>query len=397
MSAASQLESRLRDRLAQLRADNLTRVMRPPAGVDLSSNDYLQLSMHPAVTAAFAAGLGLTALLQSSTATALITSSFTAEGLVSLVPALAIMLGANVGTTLIVQVLSFNIAAVAPVLFIIGLVAFRNGPRSRIKDLGRVAILAAHHDPELLGGEARAVVAVEGAGPVAAPTAAQRPIGDGHPGAMKGQPGQKDELAGDRADGRALPELADMRDGCGVDQQLADIGGDLDREDPAIVAPEPAPGGFHQADVQVGTDIVVVEDLVPAIVDANALAAQDRPEELQLHDMGAQAPEVEEAVAARLDRQEHRDQQAHQGQRQRRGRGAAEGHRECYAGGDHRPVGGGIEAGAPDGAAVDLAPVQVGERADVGGAEHRLRGLRPIDHSRASQLLRRPTRPALPA
>jgi len=89
---------------------------------------------------AFAAGLGLTALLQSSTATALITSSFTSEGLVSLVPALAIMLGANVGTTLIVQILSFNIAAVAPVLFIIGLVAFRSGPRSRIKDIGRVFI-----------------------------------------------------------------------------------------------------------------------------------------------------------------------------------------------------------------------------------------------------------------
>src|SRR6201746_2660568 len=90
--------------------------------------------------AACAAGVGLTALLQSSTATALITSSFTSEGLVSLVPALAIMLGANVGTTLIVQVLSFNIAAVAPVLFIIGLVAFRAGPRSRIKDIGRVFI-----------------------------------------------------------------------------------------------------------------------------------------------------------------------------------------------------------------------------------------------------------------
>ena len=90
--------------------------------------------------AAFAAGVGLTALLQSSTATALITSSFTAEGLVSLVPALAIMLGANVGTSLIVQILSFNIAAVAPVLFILGLVAFRSGPRSRIKDIGRVSI-----------------------------------------------------------------------------------------------------------------------------------------------------------------------------------------------------------------------------------------------------------------
>jgi phosphate:Na+ symporter len=90
--------------------------------------------------AAFAAGLGLTAVLQSSTATGLMTASFTAEGLVGLVPALAIMLGANVGTTLIVQLLSFNVAAAAPVLFIIGLVAFRSGARSRVKDLGRVAI-----------------------------------------------------------------------------------------------------------------------------------------------------------------------------------------------------------------------------------------------------------------
>src|SRR6478672_5466455 len=90
--------------------------------------------------AAFAAGLGLTALLQSSTATALMTASFTTEGMVGLVPALAIMLGANVGTTLIVQVLSFNVAGAAPVLFLIGIVAFRGGARTRIKDIGRVAI-----------------------------------------------------------------------------------------------------------------------------------------------------------------------------------------------------------------------------------------------------------------
>jgi phosphate:Na+ symporter len=89
---------------------------------------------------AFGAGVALTALLQSSTATALMTCSFASEGMVALVPALAIMLGANLGTTLIVQVFSFNVAAVAPVLFIIGLVAFRGGARTRIKDLGRVAI-----------------------------------------------------------------------------------------------------------------------------------------------------------------------------------------------------------------------------------------------------------------
>ena len=89
---------------------------------------------------AFTAGLGLTALLQSSTATGLMATSFVAEGVVALVPALAIMLGANVGTTLIVQVLSFNISAAAPVLFVIGLVAFRSGGRSRLKDSGRIAI-----------------------------------------------------------------------------------------------------------------------------------------------------------------------------------------------------------------------------------------------------------------
>src|SRR4029453_12927109 len=77
--------------------------------------------------AAFAAGLGLTALLKSSTATGLMATSFASEGLVGLVPALAIMLGANVGTTLIVQILSFNISAAAPVLFVFGLVAFRSG------------------------------------------------------------------------------------------------------------------------------------------------------------------------------------------------------------------------------------------------------------------------------
>ena len=53
--------------------------------------------------AAFAAGLGVTAILQSSTATGLMVAGFAAGGAVALVPALAVMLGANVGTTLIVH------------------------------------------------------------------------------------------------------------------------------------------------------------------------------------------------------------------------------------------------------------------------------------------------------
>ena len=66
---------------------------------------------------ALLAGIGVTAVLQSSTATGLMAASFAAGGMVDLVPALAVMLGANFGTTLIVQILSFNITAAAPVLF----------------------------------------------------------------------------------------------------------------------------------------------------------------------------------------------------------------------------------------------------------------------------------------
>ena len=89
---------------------------------------------------AFVAGIFVTALLQSSTATGLMTASFVTAGTVDLVPALAVMLGANVGTTLIVQVLSFNVAALSPILFLIGVIAFKRGGQTRTRDLGRGAI-----------------------------------------------------------------------------------------------------------------------------------------------------------------------------------------------------------------------------------------------------------------
>lgn len=89
---------------------------------------------------ALLAGIGVTTVLQSSTATALMLASFSASGLVELAPALAVMLGANIGTTLIVQVLSFDSSAVAPLLLVVGLIAFNRGNRTIVRDLGRVAI-----------------------------------------------------------------------------------------------------------------------------------------------------------------------------------------------------------------------------------------------------------------
>lgn len=88
---------------------------------------------------AFGAGAAVTVALQSSTATGLMLTAFQAGGLVALAPALAVMLGANVGTTLVVQVLSFDVAAVAPLLVLAGVILFRRA-QDAPHDFGRVLI-----------------------------------------------------------------------------------------------------------------------------------------------------------------------------------------------------------------------------------------------------------------
>ncbi len=89
---------------------------------------------------AFFTGLGVTALLQSSTATGLLATSFAATGVIALAPALAVMLGANVGTALLTQLLSFNAALAGPPLVLAGVLAFRWAGNNRAKNLGRVGI-----------------------------------------------------------------------------------------------------------------------------------------------------------------------------------------------------------------------------------------------------------------
>lgn len=85
-------------------------------------------------------GLGITMLLQSSTATALLATSFTATGVIALAPALAVMLGANVGTALLTQLLSLNMSLVGPPLVLAGVLAFRWAKGGRAKNIGRIGI-----------------------------------------------------------------------------------------------------------------------------------------------------------------------------------------------------------------------------------------------------------------
>lgn len=89
---------------------------------------------------AFAGGLGLTGLLQSSTATALLLASFAGRGLIPLSIALAVMLGANVGTTITSQVLSFDLGWLSPLMIAAGVIAFLSSEQDKPRHLGRVTI-----------------------------------------------------------------------------------------------------------------------------------------------------------------------------------------------------------------------------------------------------------------
>ena len=90
--------------------------------------------------AAALAGVGVTALVQSSTATALIVSSFVGQGIVALPTALAIMLGADVGTSLMTVVFSFDLSWLSPLFIFVGVVMFISRQSTPIGRFGRVLI-----------------------------------------------------------------------------------------------------------------------------------------------------------------------------------------------------------------------------------------------------------------
>jgi phosphate:Na+ symporter len=89
---------------------------------------------------AFASGIAVTAMVQSSNATAMLVTSFVGQGLMALTPALATMLGADVGTALMARVLTFDLSWLSPLLIFLGVIFFLSRKQTRLGQLGRVAI-----------------------------------------------------------------------------------------------------------------------------------------------------------------------------------------------------------------------------------------------------------------
>jgi phosphate:Na+ symporter len=89
---------------------------------------------------AFLAGIGVTALVQSSNATTMLVTSFVAQELVGLTPALVIILGADVGTALMARILTFDLSWLSPLFIFFGVVFFLGRKQTRAGQLGRASI-----------------------------------------------------------------------------------------------------------------------------------------------------------------------------------------------------------------------------------------------------------------
>jgi len=89
---------------------------------------------------ALLAGFAVTTLVQSSTATGLIVSSFVGRGLIVMSAALAVMLGADIGTSAMVVVFSFDLSWLSPLLIFLGVVLFISRETTSIGRFGRIVI-----------------------------------------------------------------------------------------------------------------------------------------------------------------------------------------------------------------------------------------------------------------
>jgi len=106
-------------------------------GANLRS--WLARSLGNRFTAALS-GISVTALVQSSTATALMTASFVGQGLISLPAALAVMRGADIGTALMAVLFSFDLSWLSPMFIFVGVVLFITRQAQTAGRVGRICI-----------------------------------------------------------------------------------------------------------------------------------------------------------------------------------------------------------------------------------------------------------------
>ncbi len=104
-----------------------------------SLRQMIAKSVRTPFTAALS-GVAVTALVQSSTATALMVSSFVGQGLMGLAAALAVMLGSNVGTSIMAVLFSLDLSWLSPLFIFVGVVLYISRQDTKAGRVGRIFI-----------------------------------------------------------------------------------------------------------------------------------------------------------------------------------------------------------------------------------------------------------------
>ncbi|MCA0637593.1 Na/Pi cotransporter family protein [Clostridioides difficile] len=85
-------------------------------------------------------GTGVTAVIQSSSATTVMVVGFVNAGIMTLKQAIGVIMGANIGTTVTAQLVSFDLTGMAPVALGVGIILYSFGNKPRIKNIAEILI-----------------------------------------------------------------------------------------------------------------------------------------------------------------------------------------------------------------------------------------------------------------
>ena len=85
-------------------------------------------------------GTVVTAIIQSSSASTVMVVGFVNAGIMNLTQAIGVIMGANIGTTVTAQLVSFKLEAIAPVALGIGIILYLFSKKQRTKDLATILL-----------------------------------------------------------------------------------------------------------------------------------------------------------------------------------------------------------------------------------------------------------------
>ncbi|AVD36969.1 Na/Pi cotransporter family protein [Clostridioides difficile] len=85
-------------------------------------------------------GTGVTAVIQSSSATTVMVVGFVNAGIMTLKQAIGVIMGANIGTTVTAQLVSFDLTGMAPIALGVGIILYLFGNNPRIKNIAEILI-----------------------------------------------------------------------------------------------------------------------------------------------------------------------------------------------------------------------------------------------------------------